>query len=121
MDMSDSGMSMQGAFGPYAMNREASGTSWQPDSAPMEGLQNMSGPWDLMAQGYVTGAYTDQSGPRGDSQTFNESMLMLMGSRAVGDGVVSGRFMASLEPLDGPSGYPLLSDGRNGERSHPAH
>jgi hypothetical protein len=108
MDMSDSGMSMQGAFGPYAMSREASGTSWQPDSAPMEGLQTMSGPWDLMAQGYLTGVYTDQSGPRGDSQTFNESMLMLMGSRPIGDGVVGGRFMASLEPLDGPSGYPLL-------------
>ena len=30
-------MRMQGQFGPYTMSREASGTSWQPDSTRTKG------------------------------------------------------------------------------------
>lgn len=29
---------MSGVFGPYAMTREASDTSWQPDSTPKDGV-----------------------------------------------------------------------------------
>src|SRR5262245_28938793 len=48
MDMSgmDMGaMSMTGFYGPYAMSREASGTSWQPEAAEHTGVHIMSGPW----------------------------------------------------------------------------
>ena len=31
------GMAMHGALGGYAMNRESSGTSWQPDLGPSMG------------------------------------------------------------------------------------
>lgn len=99
---------MAGAYGPYAMFREASGTSWQPDNAPMEGLHEEAGPWTWMAHGNLTGVYTDQSGPRGETQAFNESMLMVMGRRQIGADALSVRLMGSLEPLDGPRGYPLL-------------
>ncbi len=118
---------MPGLYGPYAMVRESSGTSWQPDSVDMDGLHTMSGPWMLMSHGYLTGVYTDQGGPRGDSRAFNESMLMLMGRRAIGNDALGFRAMVSLEPLDGPSGYPLLfqtgetANGRDPliDRQHP--
>jgi len=31
-------MEMQGMYGNYSMPRESSGTSWQPDSTPIQGL-----------------------------------------------------------------------------------
>src|SRR5688572_31374604 len=33
-------MHMTGALGPYAMTRDASGTAWQPESTPMEAIQD---------------------------------------------------------------------------------
>ena len=127
MVMGDSEMSMPGLYGPYLMTREASGTSWQPDSAVMAGVQSMSGPWMTMVHGTLAGVYSHQGGPRGDSQTFNESMLMLMARRAIGEDALSVRVMASLEPLMGPRGYPLLfqtgetANGRDPliDRQHP--
>ena len=37
------GMQMKGQFGPYSMEREASGTAWQPDSTPHQGVMFLSG------------------------------------------------------------------------------
>ena len=39
---------MRGALGPYAMTRESSGTSWQPDASVHAGLHSMHGDWMLM-------------------------------------------------------------------------
>ena len=36
---------MMGALGSYPMNREASGTSWQPDSSTHSGVHLMAGDW----------------------------------------------------------------------------
>ena len=102
------GHGMQGLLGPYAMSREASGTSWQPDSAPMTGLHLMRGDWMLMAHGFADVVYDDQGGPRGDEKVFVPSMFMLMGARPLGAGVLGLRGMFSLDPLMGRSGYPLL-------------
>jgi hypothetical protein len=103
------GMTRHGALGRYAMTREASGTSWQPESAPMDGLHVMSGPWMIMVHGDATLVYDDQGGGRGGSKTFSQSMLMGMASRPVGDhGTLGLRAMLSLDPLMGKSGYPLL-------------
>jgi hypothetical protein len=118
---------MQGVFGPYGMTREASGTSWQPDSSAMEGIHSMSGSWMTMWHGSLTGVYTDQHGPRGDSQAFTESMLMFMARRQVSEGVIGLRAMMSLEPTMGSRGYPLLfqtgetANGRDPliDRQHP--
>jgi hypothetical protein len=103
------GMTMHGALGPYAMTREASGTSWQPDSSTMDGLHLMSGPWTIMVHGQASLVYDNQGGPRGGTKTFSQSMLMGMASRPFGDrGTLGLRAMISLDPLMGKSGYPLL-------------
>src|SRR5437016_4957384 len=57
---------MQGLYGPYSMTREASGTAWQPEATPMEGLHLMPGDWMLMFHGSAYGVYDYQGGHRGD-------------------------------------------------------
>jgi hypothetical protein len=100
---------MRGMLGPYGMTREASGTAWQPDSAPHVGLHAMRGPWELMAHGFVNLIYDDQDGPRGDQKTFSENMLMGMAARPLGQGRLGLRAMLSAEPWTiGKEGYPLL-------------
>jgi hypothetical protein len=120
-------MDMPGLYGSYAMTREASGTSWQPDSTPMPGIQGMEGGWMTMAHGFVNAIYDQQGGARGTSQTFSASMLMLMARRELDRGAFGLRLMLSGDPLMGASGYPLLfqtgetADGRVPliDRQHP--
>ena len=99
---------MAGDLGAYSMSRDASGTSWQPDSSPMPGVYGSAGGWALMAHGYATLAYDDQGGPRGADKTFLESMLMGMAQRPLDGGELTLRAMGSLDPLMGRTGYPLL-------------
>jgi hypothetical protein len=100
---------MKALYGPYGMTREASGTAWQPDSAPHHGFHFTAGPWELMAHGMATLAYDDQEGRRGDRDVFSSNMAMLMGSRPAGPGRLGVRAMVSLEPWTiGKQGYPLL-------------
>jgi len=106
MDMS--GHMMAGATGGYVMMRDASGTAWQPDSTPMEGLNDTLGDWSAMLHGYLTGVFDHQGGPRGGQKTFSESMLMGMAQKQIGIGTLTLRTMLSLDPLMGKSGYPLL-------------
>lgn len=101
-------MAMHGFYGNYAMSRDASGTAWVPDSSPMDGIHEMYGDWMTMLHGSVDMVYNNQGGPRGDSQAYSQSMLMGMASRPVGDGTLGFRVMASLDPLMGKEGYPLL-------------
>src|SRR5262249_20647503 len=86
---------MQGVLGPYPMSREASGTSWQPDSSPHEGIHGSLGAWTTMAHGFANLVVDRQGGPRGDSKTFSTSMLMLMAQRPLGDGTFALRGMVS--------------------------
>src|ERR1700680_4438869 len=75
----DSGaLGMTGLDGPYAMSREGSGTSWQPDSTPMSGLHAMRGAWMTMIHGHADLIYDHQGGPRGETQSFSTSLLMLL-------------------------------------------
>lgn len=99
---------MHGAYGPYTQAREASGTSWQPDSSPHEGIHQMHGDWSTMVHGFANLVYDHQGGPRGDSKTFSTSMLMLMAQRDLETGTLGLRGMFSLDPLMGKSGYPEL-------------
>ena len=48
---------MSGMLGPYGMTREASGTSWQPDSTPMSGRHLMWRGWMAMMHGYWNAVY----------------------------------------------------------------
>jgi len=120
-------MDMKALYGPYPMTREASGTSWQPDSTPHEGLHFMKNDWMFMAHGFANVIYDHQGGDRGDDKTFSESMFMLMGQRSLGTGILGIRSMVSFDPLMGKDGYPLLlqtgetHDGMSGliDRQHP--
>ena len=99
---------MTGALGNYSMMRDASGTSWQPESSTMEGIHGILGDWATMIHGYASLIYDHQGGARGGNKTFSESMFMGMAQRMVGDGTLTLRGMLSLDPLMGKSGYPLL-------------
>ena len=107
-EAADMPMSMPGFYGAYPMSREGSGSSWQPDSTPMDGLHDMDAPWMFMVHGFANVIYDDQGGPRGDSKTFSTSMLMFMARRDLGDGAFGVRLGLSADPLMGRDGYPLL-------------
>lgn len=120
-------MPMPGLYSQAPMTREASGTSWQPDATPMMGIETMGDTWSTMLHGFANIVYDDQGGPRGDTKTFSESMLMAMARRSLGDGTLGLRGMVSLDPTIGRSGYPLLfgtgetADGKTPliDRQHP--
>jgi hypothetical protein len=99
---------MSGAQGSYSMTREASGTSWQPDSSVHSGVESMADDWMLMGHALLNGVYDWQQGPRGDTDTFLSGMLMGMAMRHSGSDTLQFRAMLSPEPLMGKSGYPLL-------------
>lgn len=100
---------MRGLLDEYPMTREASGTSWQPEASPMEGVHAMRGEWMLMAHGFATLIYDNQGGGRGDRKVFSTNMLMGMAQRPLGAGTLGLRGMWSLEPITiGRKGYPLL-------------
>jgi hypothetical protein len=48
-------MTMPGMYGSYSMSREASGTSWQPDSSLIEGIHTMSDTNMYMVHGFANG------------------------------------------------------------------
>jgi hypothetical protein len=100
---------MTGMLGGYAASREASGTSWQPEAAPVEAIHAQFGEWTTMTHGFVNFIYDDQGGPRGDTKTFATSMLMAMAQRPLDNGDTLGlRGMISTDPFWGKGGYPLL-------------
>jgi hypothetical protein len=98
-----------GRLGPYPLMREASGTSWQPESSVHEGLLIPSGEWITMLHGWATAVWDDQGGPRGDEKLFGANMLMGRTHGPVGPGTLGFNLMMSAEPgTIGKEGYPLL-------------
>ncbi len=89
---------------------EGSGTALLPaNEGGHHGLHiDLGGAWHGMAHGYLWGVHTDQSGPRGDSKTYVQSMAMLSAERATSWGRVQLKSMLSLEPLMSNRGYPNL-------------
>ena len=120
-------MAMTGVLGPYPVERESSGTAWQPDSSSHAGVMTSSGGWTLMAHGAINLVYDHQSGPRGGERAFASGMLMGMARRPLGNGTLQLRASLSPDPLMGPRGYPLLlasgetANGRDRltDRQHP--
>jgi hypothetical protein len=129
MDHGDHDMgAMTAALGPFVMNREASGTSWQPDVSPHSGVHSMTGKWTLMGHAMLNLVYDKQSGPRGDETVFGSGMVMGMATGRLSDrDTVQFRAMLSPDPLQGKRGYPILlaagetADGVTGlvDRQHP--
>ena len=121
-------MNMVGAFGAYPSTREASGTSWQPDTSEHKGWMMSSGQWMFMVHGNLDLIADTQSGRRGDDKLFTAGMLMGMATRTFSNGnTLQFRGMVSPDPLMGKSGYPLLlasgetANGRDRlvDRQHP--
>src|SRR5262249_54326432 len=109
-DMAGMGaMPMEGFYGPDAMSREASGTSWEPEAARPQGSEATRGGWVRMAPGAGDPASGHPGGPRGGPPACGDNMLMGMAQRPLGPGVFGLRSMLSLEPATiGKGGYPLL-------------
>jgi len=89
---------------------EGSGTARLPQAeGMMPGVHfNLGGGWQGMAHGYAWGAYTDQTGPRGDDMVFVQSMAMVMAEKAFDGGRLQFKGMVSADPLMGDRGYPIL-------------
>lgn len=107
-DHSEAPAAMHGFYGLYPMTRESSGTSWQPDTSPLEGVHVMRDEWIFMLHGYGNAIYDIQGGPRGDEACFSTNMIMFMAQHPLFNGTWGLRTMASLEPTLGRCGYPLL-------------
>jgi hypothetical protein len=126
-DAGHSGHEMKGFLGPYGIAREGSGTSWQPDNSPHEGIHAQYGEWMTMWHALFNGVYDNQGGPRGDTKTFVSGTAMAMAERQVDASTFGFRAMLSPDPFMGASGYPLLlatgetADGRTPliDRQHP--
>lgn len=99
---------MAGALGPYATTREASGTAWQPESAPHAGVHVTAGRWSLMGHASLFGVYDWQGGPRGGEKGFAAGMAMGSARRPLGPGTLQLRASLSPDALMGRRGYPLL-------------
>ncbi|MDU0369423.1 hypothetical protein ACFPAF_03380 [Hymenobacter endophyticus] len=97
------------------MNRNGSGTAWNPDNTPMFMWMHHKGAWMVMNHGAVNVRYTRQnigrgSGQRGGSTFDAPNWFMTMAQRRIGQkGLLNLTAMISLDPLtEGGNGYPLL-------------
>jgi len=100
---------MLGALGMYPMTRDASGTSWQPDSTPHSMAHVMRGDWMLGGHAMLNAVHDRQQGPRGDKREFIAGMAMGTAQRDFSGGdALRLRAMLSPDPFMGKTGYPLL-------------
>ena len=88
--MNDAGM--------YLMNM-ASGTSMNPNSAPMPMLMRPVGEWSVMFMGQAFLVDTQQSAPRGGDKFYSASTGMFSASHILAGGTIQFQTMLSLEPL----------------------
>jgi hypothetical protein len=115
MKMDNSSMQMTSFFSPnLPMNRDGSGTSWQPDVSPLWMYMKMKGNTSLMVHGSLFLRYTAQDitneSDRGGTHLDAPNMFMLMLMQKLNDkNLISILTMFSLDPLTvGSAGYPLL-------------
>jgi hypothetical protein len=107
--MSSDESHMHGMYGRYPMTREASGTSWVPDSSPPEGFHLSHQQWMLMFSGFSYFVTDVQRGKRGGQRLLDENMFMFMAQKDFNKTTLAFRTMLSAEPLTiGKCGYPLL-------------
>ncbi|MEA2787330.1 MAG: hypothetical protein QOF71_3434 [Candidatus Eremiobacteraeota bacterium] len=104
-------MRMQGANDlAVPMEREVSGTAWQPDSAPEYGTMHATPASMLMTHYAAFPRYVDTGSTRGSRRFDAPNWLMVMGSHTAGTNAQFGyHAMISLDPLtENRNGYPLL-------------
>jgi len=91
------------------MQRNPSGTSWQPDATPMRGVHFGAGGWSFMVHGAASVGFDDQFGDRGGDRFLSTNWLMGMAEHGLAGGEVQLRAMFSLEALTVPgAGFPLF-------------
>ncbi len=78
---------------------EASGTSLNPASSPMNMIHFQAGNWQFMLHGVVYVTDIQQTGPRGADKLASMNWFMGDAQRALAGGWFSFRTMLSLEPL----------------------
>ena len=84
--------------------REASGTAWQPDETPIEGIHKVAGPWQVMFHGNVFAEFIYEPGEIHRTGGFSTHQLgstnwgMVMARRPLGRATFGLRGMLSLEP-----------------------
>jgi hypothetical protein len=115
MHRHDSMPAMSSAYSPsLPMNRNGSGTSWQPDNTPVYAWMQHAGKWHFMEQGSVFIRYTAQNfnnpNKRGASGFSAPNWAMFMAQRQIqNNGLLSVNVMLSADRLtEGGNGYPLL-------------
>jgi hypothetical protein len=92
-----------------SMGAIASGTSWQPSSAPMHMHYRVAGDWLLMFHYNVFIDVNHQGGPRGATRFESANWFMPMAYHKLGAGTLQLRGMFSAEPFTFPrGGSPLL-------------
>jgi len=121
-DMAESHHAMASTPLGIAETRDASGTSWQPDSTPMFMWHARSGGWRFALHTNSFVGYDSTATGRGDDQLLSINWIMAMASHPIGAGELSLRAMLSAELMTMPeSGYPLLlqtGESFQGERLH---
>lgn len=104
------------------MERDASGTSWQPDATPMHALHGAAGPWTWMIHGSIFAGYDAQGSTRGGAAFVSQNWIMAMVRRSSAALELEARAMLSAEPLTvGGPGYPLLLQTGEAYRGEPLH
>lgn len=104
------------------MNRNGSGTSWNPDASPMYMISWPSAKWSFMAHGNLFIRYNKQDltgkGSRGNEMWDVPNMFMGMAQRKIGaHGLLQLNGMFSFDAIfTGEEGYPLLF--QTGESAH---
>ena len=83
---------------PDFLMQQASGTSVNPASAPMEMYMVRAGSWNLMFHGVAFLNAVQQTGPRGADKVFSANWVMGMAEHRLGKGSVMFRAMLSLDP-----------------------
>lgn len=102
------------AFLEQVTHRNASGTAWQPEAAPMHGFAGEAGDVDWMVHANVFGLYDAQGSERGEGEFGSVNWVMGRVGVSPGSADLGLRAMLSLEPFTvGGDGYPLL--GQSGE------
>lgn len=124
MKMDEDSMKMAANFSlNLPMNRDGSGTSWQPDQSPMMMYMKMIGRTAVMLHGAFFLRYNQQdlyngSNGRGGNKTDAPNMMMFMVTHKISPkNLLSFHSMFSFDPITvGLNGYPLLF--QSGESYH---
>ena len=93
------------------LRRNASGTSWQPESTPHAALHTKAAGFELMFHTLLFAGYDAQTTDRGDNQAIGVGWLMGMARRRFASSSLTARVMLSPEPWSAGyrgGGYPLL-------------